>query len=212
MRTQHVRLVQVVRRRDDDRAAARRPRAGPRCPCRRRECRTGRRARAPWAGRCRTMATSVTPRIFESTGRCVSCAIAPAPTTPMRTGSVMSPSCEWAESCASRRAQLDACQPSCRDSSAKNRAEVLAGARTADRAALAHADAMSIAAAVQRQRLHAVAPVHGVDGKVGAVQHLATRRAQRVAHLVARGAIRVPRSVSTVERRHAPGRRDVASR
>src|SRR5690242_9373834 len=67
---------------------------------------------------------------------------------------------------------------------AKDRAEILSRTRAADGAALAHADAVSVAAAAQRKRLHAAAPRCDVDGKIGAVQQLATRCAERGANFV----------------------------
>src|SRR5215211_6145313 len=99
--------------------------------------------------------------------------MAPAPTTPMRSGAVAA--------CGS----LDRANRSAGIVGAKDRAEVLPRARAADCAALAHAHAVPVAAALEEQLLHAAAAGNDVDGKIGAVQQLASRRAQRRANLVA---------------------------
>src|SRR6476469_5593799 len=123
------------------------------------------------------IASNRTPRIFDSTGRCATCAIAPAPTTPMPMGAVR-PSTVMCGS-------LDRANGGAGIVGAKDRAEILSRTRAADGAALAHADAVSVATTTQRESLHAVAPRCDVDGKIGAVQQLATRKAQRRASLVA---------------------------
>src|SRR5688572_26125711 len=126
-------------------------------------------------------ATSSTPRIFDSTGRCATCAMAPAPTTPMRSGAVVTrPSTRSATTCGS----LDRANRRPGVVGAKDRAEVLARARSPDRAALAHAHTVPIAAALQGQTLHTVPAGHDVDGKVGAEQQLASGRSQRGTDLV----------------------------
>src|SRR6187455_665889 len=98
--------------------------------------------------------------------------MAPAPTTPMRSGVVAA--------CGS----LDRANRSAGIVGAKDRAEVLTRARSADRAALAHAHTVPVAAALEKQLLHAAAAGHDVDGKIGAVQQLASRRTQCRADLV----------------------------
>src|SRR5947209_5900849 len=96
------------------------------------------------------------------------CASAPAPTTPMRTGSVMS-------SVSGRRTEertgsVDRSHGRAGIVGAEDGAEVLAGARPSDRAGLTHTDAVPVAAAMERQRLHhAALPHHRVDRKIRAV-------------------------------------------
>src|SRR5512144_3303113 len=99
-------------------------------------------------------ATSFTPRIFARTGRCAICAIAPAPTTPMRSGAVVErPSRRSDAICGS----LDRANRRAGIVGAKDRAEVLTCARSSDRAALAHAHTVPVAAPLEHEALHATA-------------------------------------------------------
>src|SRR5689334_9336530 len=159
-----------------------------------------RSARARAFGRSLSQSASKrTPRIFASTGRCATCAIAPAPTTPMPMGAVR-PSTVMCGS-------LDRANGGAGIVGAKDRAEILSRTCAADGAALAHADAVSVATAAQREGLHAAAPRCDVDGKIGAVQQLATWKAQCRAYLVA--AERPPPTIRVHrERADSPTRRD----
>src|SRR5215217_6713758 len=116
-------------------------------------------------------ATSSTPRILASTGRWAICAIAPAPTTPMRRGAVAErPSTRSAASWGS----LDRANGGAGIIGAKDRAKVLTRARSSDRAALAHAHTVPVATALEDEPLHTGASGDDVDGKIGAVQQLAS--------------------------------------
>src|SRR5687767_3239940 len=78
-------------------------------------------------------ATSRAPRILERIGRCAVCGTAPTPINPTRT------SFDWANG-------------GPRIVGGENRPERLPGARPADRAPLAHSDAVAVAPAAERQR------------------------------------------------------------
>src|SRR5215210_7279971 len=91
-------------------------------------------------------------------------------------------------------------------------AEVLPRARAADRAPLAHADPMSVAGSAERDaREPPVEPRRSFDGKIRAVEDLASARAQHEANVVAaervEAALRLDR-----QRRHASGERVLGRR
>src|SRR5690349_20879785 len=95
---------------------------------------------------------------------------------------------------------------------AEDGAEVLPGARAAERAPLAHADAVAVPEPAQREtRESPIGSLHDLRRKIRTVEKLATRRAQHITNVVASNAIVTALRLHD-DRCHAPRRRPAIHR
>src|SRR5688572_24596972 len=143
-------------------------------------------ARAPALGPSLSqIATSCAPRILDSTGRCASCAIAPAPTSPSRMSRVTPAPARFGRY-ESRISFVDAAHGRTLIIGGENGPEILPCSRAADRAPLTHPYCVAPSAATEceaRNRARAASAAR-LGGEICAVEKSAARRAKDEAHVV----------------------------